>query len=204
MGLLSSTGSITRYRVKGQLKSPLIETIGKSLSKNKISDIDKSPMEKSVGWTSFKHPYHPDFTGSSFLLGTYFVFSLRVDKKTVPTKMIDKLYHIKVEQMSKQGGQPFLTKNEKKAIKEHVKSGLYLNTPATPSIFDLIWDYENSLVWFFTVLKSANDELEQLFAKSFNIQLIRLFPFTTADLMIGLTDSEKDRLTKISPSSFWR
>jgi hypothetical protein len=65
-----------------------------------------------------------------------------------------------------------------------------------------VWNYEDSVIWFFTNLKAANEELENLFSKSFNLSLIRLFPYTAAELSSGLSDSQLDELQKISPTLF--
>ena len=79
---------------------------------------------------------------------------------------------------------------------------LSLRIPATPSIYDLIWNYEGASLWFFTNLKGANEDLETLFLKSFHLNLIRLFPYTSADITAGLSNKEKDRLYKLSPTVF--
>lgn len=202
MGLLSSVGSITRYRVEGKINNAIIETIGEALEKNKIIEIDGSPMEKAVGWTSLENPYHPNFEGSSFIVGTYFIFSLRVDKKTVPAKIINKHYHMEMSKKLKESGRAYLSRSEKKMLKDHVKSVLNLRMPATPNVYDLLWDYEKSSLWFFSTLKSANEELEVLFRKSFQLTLLRLFPFTIADVMTGLSDAERDLLSRVSKTKF--
>jgi len=198
MGLLSAVGSISRYRVKGKIRGKVIETIGEGLEKNKITEIDGSPMEKAVGWTSLENPYLPDFKGSSFLMGTYFVFSMRIDKKMIPPKIINKHYHAHLTKKMKESGREHLSRNEKKIIKDHVKSVLNLRMPATPNIYDLLWNDEKSSLWFFSTLKSANEELESLFSKSFKLTLIRLFPFTIADVAMGLVDGERDLLARVS------
>jgi len=198
MGLLSAVGSISRYRVEGKIRGKVIETIGEGLEKNKITEIDGSPMEKAVGWTSLESPYIPNFKGSSYLMGTYFVFSLRIDKKTIPAKIINKHYHAQIKKKMKESGREHLSRNEKKMIKDHVKSVLNLRMPATPNVYDLIWNDEESSLWFFSTLKSANEELEELFSKSFQLTLIRLFPFSIADMAMGLADGERDSLGRVS------
>ena len=60
----------------------------------------------------------------------------------------------------------------------------------------------NSVLWFFSNLKAANEELETLFIKSFDLSLIRVIPYTAAHLGSGLTDTEKDILLKLSPTNF--
>jgi len=202
MRLLSSSVSITRYRVKGEMQGPLINTIMEGLNKNAIIEIDNEPMGKTAGWTSFDNPYLPDFGTSSCVIGAYFVFSLRIDKKNIPSKIIKKYYTLEVAKKLAGSGREHLSRNEKKDIKEHVTNALILRIPATPNIYDIIWNYEESSLWFFSNQKAANEDLETLFSKSFRLSLIRLFPYTMADLSAGLTDGARDLLLTVSRTKF--
>ena len=156
----------------------------------------------SVGWTSFENPFQPNFSGSSFVYGNYFVFSLRIDKKKIAPKILKKQYTAEAAKRLAQGGRDYLSKAEKKAIKEAVIHALILRIPATPDSYDLVWDYEASSLWFFSNLKAANEELETLFSKSFDLSLIRIFPYTAAYFSAGLSDSQLDELQNVSPSRF--
>jgi len=202
MSILSGSVSITRYKVHGKLTAPIIDNICDGLKGNTISEIDNQISDKAVGWTSFDKPFQPDFDGSSFVYGNYFVFALRIDKKNIAAKVLKKHYTIEADKRMAESGRNFLSKNEKRLVKEHVISALSLRIPATPNIYDLVWNYENSELWFFSNLKAANEELEDLFSKSFNLSLIRLFPYTTAELSSNLSDSQLDELQKISPTQF--
>jgi len=202
MSLSSSTVSITQYNVQGELNSQIIDTVADGLTRNTISDIDQQVVDKATGWTSFDKPFQPDFNGSSFVYGNYFVFSLRIDKKNISAKVLKKHYTIEAAKRMSQSGRDYLSKIEKKMVKDHVHSALILRIPATPNIYDVVWNYEESSVWFFSNLKAANEELETLFAKSFRLSLIRIFPYTAADLLSNLTDSQRDTLQKVSPTQF--
>lgn len=202
MSILSNSVSITRYQVHGEIKAPIIENITDGLKSNTILDIDNQISDKATGWTAFDKPFQPDFEGSSFVYGNAFVFALRIDKKNIAAKVLKKHYTIEAAKRMADSGRDFLSKNEKKLVKEHVISGLSVRIPATPNIYDLVWHYEESMVWFFTNLKAANEELETLFSKSFNLSLIRLFPYTAAELSSDLSDSQLDELRKISPTQF--
>jgi DNA recombination-dependent growth factor C len=96
----------------------------------------------------------------------------------------------------------FLSKDEKKALKDKVIADLAVRVPSTPNIYDLIWDYENSDVYFFSNLRSSNEDVESLFKRSFNLSLIRIFPYTAADLLSNLSDNERDALIGLSPTHF--
>ena len=103
-----------------------------------------------------------------------------------------------------ESGRDYLSKTEKKMIKDHVLNALILRIPATPNIYDVVWNYEESSLWFFSNLKAANEELETLFSKSFRLSLIRIFPYTAADISSNLKDSQRDELRNISPTQFVR
>ncbi len=202
MSLLSSLISITRYKVEGRLKTPVLETVAAGLKKNAIYEIDDQSLEKAVGWTSFKKPYQPNFRGSDFVYGNYLVFSLRIDKKSIPSKIVKKHFMIESEQRLADTGRQYLSRSEKQIIKDQVIERLNIKVPATPHLYDLIWNYEDSVLWFFSNLKASNEELETLFSRSFDLQLIRMFPYTAAHLASDLTAVEKDILFKISPTNF--
>lgn len=204
MGILSSSVSISQYRVEGRIESSFMETVAEALKNNTVREIDNEPEDKSVGWTDFHSPFKPDFEGSSFMFGTQLVFSLRIDKKTIPSKVIAKHLNLAINQRLAQSDRETLHRNEKSDIKDDVLRRLYLRIPATPNIYDLIWNYEESILWFFTNLKTANEELETLFSKTFDLSLIRMFPYTVADLACGLSDAQRDNLTKLSPTKFYR
>ncbi len=202
MGIFSSSVSVTRYKVEGKLESPVLETVANGLKKNAIAEIDDNISEKAVGWTSFHKPYHPDFYGSSFVYGNHLVFSLRIDKKSIPAKVLKKHLMIESDRLLAKTGREFLSRSEKQLLKDQITNRLSLRIPATPNLYDVIWSYEESSLWFFSNLKAANEDLETLFRHSFDLTLIRLFPYTTADLVLDLTDSERDILGNLSPTVF--
>lgn len=202
MGLLSTSVSITRFKVQGKLEQPVMENLLAGLKKNAIREIDGDPADKAVGWTSFERPYQPDFESDSLSIGTHWIFSLRIDKKKIPSKIVQKICAQETLKKLKESGRDFLPRSEKKHLRENVLQALSLRIPATPHIYDLIWNHEDGRVFFFSNLKEANQELETLFAKSFQLTLIRLFPFTLADLNAGLGAAERDVLSKLTPTRF--
>lgn len=202
MGFLSSRVSVVCYQVQGKLARPINETVEQGLKQYTIRNIDNEPSDKAVGWTSFEAPFAPDFSGASFSQGTYFVFSLRIDKKSIPAKVVAKCCAQEAEKRLRQTQQKVLAKNEKKQIKEKVLHDLALRIPATPGVFDLVWQYETGRLWFFSTQKGANEELETLFVKAFSLRLVRFFPYTLADLACDLSAPQKDTLFKLSPTKF--
>ena len=197
MGLFSPSISFTRYRIDGQIPGPVNETVADSLKKHSISDIDGDASDRTFGWTSLSDPYHPRFDDLSFVFGTEFVFSLRLDKKNIPSQVIRKHCVIEEKKRLEKSGRNYLTKNEKQIIKETVIHTLSLRIPSTPNIYDVVWRYESGELFFLSTLKSANEIFETLFTRTFHLTLIRIFPYTQAFFKSGLTDNEKDLFEKL-------
>jgi len=202
MGLLSSSVSINRYYVEGKVEDPVLGIVKNGLTRYAFKETDDDPSDKITGWTSFNNHFKPDFEGSSFVLSDYFVFSLRIDKKSISSKIIKKYLYFETLKRIEESGQRYLSANEKKLVKEHVMALLFLRVPATPNIYDIVWDYEKSLLYFFSNNKSANEELETLFQKSFKKHLIKIFPYSEADILSGLSDTERDALSHLSSTKF--
>ena len=202
MGIFSSSVSITQYHVEGTIQQPVLDTVSKALKKNIIAEIDHVSSDKTIGWTCVSDPFKADFDQSPFLIGTQFVFSLRIDKKAVPSKVIQKHTALEINKKLKISGREFLSKTEKNEITDQVLHKLLLRIPATPYIYDIIWNYESKDLWFFSNLKGANEALETLFTRSFQLKLIRLFPYSMAVLRSPLSDSDKDSLTQFTQTRF--
>lgn len=200
MGLLSSSVSITQYQVMGKIPDPMLENVRGALTQNAIREIDNEPMEKSAGWTSFESPFKPDFADSPLIYGTHIIFSLRIDKKTVPGKVLAKQVNMEVAKRLHKTDRKTLSKAEKAQLKDEVMHRLLMRMPATPNIYDVIWNYEGSVLWLFSNLKAANEELEALFSKTFKLSMIRIFPYTAADMICGLSAAQKDVLAKLARS----
>lgn len=202
MGLLSSSVSITQYRVEGQLQDPVMTTVRGALKKNTIDEIDNDTCEQVAGWTPFEDPFTPDFESASIIIDTTFVFSLRIDKKSIPAKVVKKHFNQEMNRRLADSQREFLSRSEKKILKEQVVNVLSTRIPATPNVYDLAWDYEAGRLWFFSNLKSANEALETLFTQSFKLSLIRLFPYTAAEYGMDLSAPEKDNLSQLKPTLF--
>lgn len=202
MGILSATTALTRYRVLGELADPVIDTISEGLKQHTIQEIDAESEAVASGWTSIDSPYKPDFEGSSFLIGSYIVVALRIDKKSIPTKIVKKHLTQAMAQILAESKRPYLSKAEKSDLKDHVISQLNRQIPATPNMYDLIWDYENQQAWFLSNLKSANEELETLFATSFGVRLVRQIPYTQVEFSKVLNPDERDRIAHLTPTVF--
>ena len=202
MGLISSTHSLSRYVIEGEFDGSTMEGVREGLIQNAIPKIESEYDEIIAGWTPIESPYNPDFQTFSFLFGTYFSFSLRIDKKSIPAKLVQKHMAIQIEKKKSESGRDMISKNEKSEIKEMVMDILMHKIPSIPSLYDVLWDYENKQLFLFSTQKAANELFETLFLKSFNHKAIRIFPYTLVEKMGRFSPDKKDRILALSPLTF--
>ncbi|MCF6247375.1 MAG: recombination-associated protein RdgC [Desulfobacula sp.] len=204
MGLISSTHAISRYHVEGNIEGSILEEVRDALIKNAIPKIESEYDEISAGWVPVESPYNPDFEKFPFQFGTTFLFSLRIDKKSIPAKLVQKHIAIEIEKKKENSGRDFLSKNEKSEIKEMVMDVLMHKMPSIPNIYDVLWQYEEQNLYLFTTQKAANEFFETIFLKSFKLKPIRLFPYTIVEKKSKFTATQKDRLLTLTPFKYLR
>ncbi|MCG8643146.1 MAG: recombination-associated protein RdgC [Desulfobacterales bacterium] len=204
MGLISSTHAVSRYHIDGEIEGSVVERILEGLTQYSIPRIESEYDEVSAGWAPVESPYNPDFSKFSFQFGTYFLFSLRIDKKSIPAKLVQKYMAIEMDKKKESSGRDFLSKNEKSEIKEQVIDVLMHKIPAIPSIYDVLWNYEEKIVYFYSTQKAANELFETLFLKSFNVKPIRLFPYTIIQTQSDFSDDKKEQADALVPVSYSR
>jgi DNA recombination-dependent growth factor C len=204
MGLISSTHSVSRYHIDGKFEGSVTEEVRNGLIEHSIPKTENEYDEISAGWTPVESPYNPDFEKFSFQFATYFLFSMRIDKRSIPAKVIQKHMAIEIEKKKEKSGRDVVSKNEKSEIKEMVIDILMHKIPSIPSVYDVLWNYEESNLYIYTTQKAANEFFETLFLKSFNLKPIRLFPYTIVETKSNFLNPQKDRVLSLVPVKYSR
>ncbi len=202
MSLLSSSVSVARYKVAGEVDGAIMETVHEGLKRHAMTTIEDEYAEITIGWTPFESDFEPDFEKYTFTFGDYFIFSMRIDKKGVPVKIIKKYMALEIAKKLKEDGRDFLSKNEKIDIKDAITEKLMRQIPSTPNVYNVMWNHEKKRVYFFSTQKAANEEFETLFARSFKIKLIKLFPFTMVELSDRYSNEDRDKVMNLTTLNF--
>jgi recombination associated protein RdgC len=199
MGFLSTTLSVSRYHIQNTFDSEPMEQVRQGLIKNALPKLENEYEEISAGWTPFESPYLPDFEKFSFVFGSYFLFSLRIDKKSIPAKLVQKQMAMEIEKKKEKSGRDFVSKNEKSEIKEMVMDVLMHKMPSIPNVYDILWNYESADLFLLTTQKAANEFFETIFLKSFHLKPIRIFPYTLVETKSAFSSAQKDRIMTLTP-----
>lgn len=200
MAILSSSTALSCYHVDGTFTDDISGIVEKGLQKYKITDIDGDTADSVFGWTSQENPFSANFEGRSFVVGSFFIFSLRMDKKVIPAMVLKKHVAIETEKRLAASGKDSLSKQEKKQLIDAVRNNLLVRIPSTPTVVDIFWNFEEQTIYLCSAAKTMNEIFETLFKRTFDVPLIRLFPYTIAAYKNILTPGELDTLHNLRPT----
>ena len=70
--------------------------------------------------------------------------------KPTYAKVLKKFQIVETAKILAETGRQYLNRTEKGMVKDRVLSVLLRRYPATPKVYDLVWNYEDGSLWFFS------------------------------------------------------
>lgn len=199
MSFKSSTQTLRRYQVEGSVPENFPDNVEEKIEKFTFQEIEEgNPRELSLGWVSADNPFTGLLTQESYHKDGYIVMSLRVDKKTIPSRTL-KSFIIKEEEKRLKGlNKERLSFGEKKDIKDAVTVKLLQKALPASSTYDFVWNLNTSSVLFFASGENINTMFIELFEETFEVQLMKTSPFGVA-VNNGI---EEQRITSLEETNF--
>ena len=176
MGLLKGNFSFARFHVEGQLPQAFFNFVNNRIKANSFRESAKSTEEKRLGWVSVTDILDADFKEANYVLGDYLIFSLRIDRKTIPPKLMKIRIMEEERQFLAQSGKNRINKQIAGGIKDKVKSEILARLDPVPSFYDVCWALSQNTVYFSSLSDKVADDFIELFKKTFSLGLIRLLP----------------------------
>jgi len=198
MGFISSTVSILRYRVRGEIEGSFWDVVDSAITNGAFREIETASDEIGIGWTSIE-----DFTDtafrSSYVHGNYVAVSLRVDTAKVPPRVLEIQFKQEARKILAQTGAHRLSAAQNRDLKDHLKEALKKQVFPSIQVYDLVWDTANAVAYFGSHSPKARERVEQHFKKSFGLTLVPLIPFIRAEEIL-VENPERHRLESLKPS----
>jgi DNA recombination-dependent growth factor C len=203
MSILAASTSLSRYRIVEDIPGELWAEINDRLRKFAFRDIDETADERSFGWVCFDNMLDEKWATAPPEKGHYLAFSLRVDTRRIPAAVLKKHLQLamnhQLERLKAQG-KKFLTRDQKIEIKEQVKLRLRARTLPIPAYFNVIWDTDNSTVFLGNTTDKVRELFEELFTKTFGLNLEPQTPFFKALSLAG--PNRLQDLEQLEPTLF--
>ncbi len=133
MGLISGSGSLTRYWVDSSLSANFMEELPKRIARYTFRNLEENSFEeRSVGWVNIMDILDNRFTAMEYLKEPFIAMSLRIDKRKVPQTAL-KQYCLEAEEKIKELEKvEFLPKIIRKEIKEDARNRLLKRAIPSP------------------------------------------------------------------------
>jgi recombination associated protein RdgC len=176
MGLLKGSFTFARFHVDGQLPQAFLNFVNSQIKANSFRNVPKSTEEKRLGWVSLTDILDTDFENSNYALGDYLIFSLRIDRKLIPPKLMKIKLMEEERRFLVQSGKNRINKQMASGIKDKVKLELLTKLDAIPSFYDVCWSVEKNTIYFSSLADKVTDDFVDLFKKTFSSNLRRFSP----------------------------
>lgn len=202
MSFVKTSTSFTRFRILDPVPSTLWNEITDRLRQNSFQDIDELPEERSFGWTAFEDLLDVTFNRNPVEKGHYLAFCLRLDTRRVPPAVIKKHLAValrKEEELNREQGKKFVSRDRKKELKEQVMLRLRMRFLPIPAEFQVIWNTAESVVYFASTQQKMLDLFEDIFVRTFELHLAPLSPY---ELAVSLLGDNNQRLDTLEPTQF--
>ena len=203
MGLISGSGSFTRYFTDGALPENFMEVLSEKITRYSFRNLDeKSIDERSVGWVNVMDMFDNRFAGFEFLKEPYITMSLRVDERKIPATAL-KQYCLEAEEtIKKDENLEYLQKGRRLDIKDGVRLRLLKRAIPVSRCYDMIWNYSTGLIIFGCTTNRLCDEFVEFFLQTFDVRLQAICPYTLASRFLEKEGSSPDLLDDLAPLNF--
>jgi len=125
---------------------------------------------ENVGWVTLTNLCDTDFAADKVLFNQYMAFSLRMDNKRLPGKLVKALLDLRVRAWLAETGRERVPGPVKKEMLEQIELELYPRQLPAVAVHDVCWDLSSHTVWFFSNSNKANELFRMLFSKTFQAE----------------------------------
>jgi len=198
MGLISGSGSFTRYWVDCTLSENFMEDLPKKIARYAFKNLEENSFdERSIGWVNIMDILDHRFSAMEYLKEPFIAMSFRVDKRKIPQTAL-KQYCQEAEEKIKELEQvEFLPKTVRQEIKEDARNRLLKRAIPVANVYDMIWNIQKGIVIFGSVNNKLCDEFAEFFLKTFELQLQPIFPYALAGRLFEKEGISVDALNSL-------
>ena len=184
MGILKGALSVRRYRVHGELPDDFRNIFQQGLQRHAFRESsDVTLRRESQGWVEIQNLLDMGFEDlNRWLFDRYLVVGLRVDKRTIPTKLFKA--HLEKREIAwclehNRERCPVPVRAE---LKDLLEAELLSRSLPRIQVFEFCWNTTDGWLIFHSLSESANERFRKLFFQTFGLKPVAEEPL---DLLAG-------------------
>lgn len=202
MPFTSGTISASCYRTDQACPSDARERFNRSLRRYAFHPINPEKGEsQSAGWVDPRNILTTPLNWDHLTVGPYVFLGLRVDKKSVPSALLKAGVRQALRELAKEKKTQRISRTEKKAIEERIGGELLREASPSVAIYEAVWNTATGEVFFGATSKSLNEAFMEIFALTFELELIPNHPLARAN-DLAAAGGHPEGVSALRPS-FW-
>lgn len=182
MSLFKGALTVRRYRVVGSAPDDFRSTYPALLQGKAFHEpMGMTRSEEIEGWVLTQNLLDTDFSNlDRWLYNQYLAAGLRVDKKTLPARLVKAMLEKRVQAWCEEHRRERAPASVRTELKELLEDELYARTLPRVSVFEFCWNLVENWVIFFNTSEGPNDRFRKRFRDTFGLPLV---PFSPLDLL---------------------
>ena len=196
MGLKKGAFSFTRLGVSSPLPGNFADLFDEKIKSFAFRDFFPENEEKSMGWTGLQDILDTEFAYAAHTMGDYRVFSLRIDRKPIPSALL-RLRLLEAERgMLAERQVKKLYKEEKEALREAIRQDLQKQASPIPSLLDICWSLSRGMIYFSSHTEKILQDFQDFFRETFAMDVAIHVPWLD---MLAQSEEEKAEFLSRQP-----
>lgn len=197
--MLVGRGSLTfrTYRVTGKNATPSAETVAEKLAAFRFTGLGGADEGSASGWIAGEHLFDGEFDAMKLFRGHFACFALRIDSRKVPGALLAAHVALEEKAWKEANGTDKVPGGKRREIKRDVKAKLVEELPPTQRAFGVFWRVKARKLYFQSTSKGANQELLDLFQRTFELELEPQMP----SLIAHEVAQDADRLPALADAA---
>lgn len=183
MGLLQGAIAFRSYRVFGDLPENAKENLLILARRYVFRGFRDETDDRAIGFIPLDELLDEDISYEQFFSNNYVVFSLRRDSRAVAKNVLRAYTKRAVREFQEKHNLESVSRLQRKEIEEVTHLKLLKEVFPKIASYDVCWNLDTGMLFFFNTGNSINDEFLPLFRKAFSLELLPLTPTTTAKLL---------------------
>lgn len=178
MGILSGALSVRRYRVVGEVPDGFRETYQQALQRNAFRETaDPTLSRERMGWVEIQNLLDHGFEDlNRWLYDRYLVFALRIDKKTLPSKLFKAHYQKRVQKWCQEHDRVRCPRPVGAEIRDELEQEMLARTLPRVQVLEICWNLGEGWLLFHSHTDSANEKFRKLFHQTFGLSIFPVAP----------------------------
>ena len=204
MGVFSGSLTFKQYTVRDAIPDDWKVLYQKAIERYTFRPLDPaSEAERAVGWCSPHFPLDLDLDISDLMYTDYLVLGMRIDTWNLPAATLKIYAESEARRVMAEQQRESLTRYERAEIKERVKLELKRKTLPTIKNIEMVWNWREGTVRFFSSSQKVNLEFVDLFEETFSVRLMPDGPLAAAKAeAAGLNEDQQALVLQLEPCLF--